>query len=75
MKTINLLPEWYFQQHQQKKKLRMHIACMVVLAGGCVGAKLVGRSRVGAMEEHCTDLRARVTQAGDVNAKLAGATG
>ncbi len=71
MKTINLLPEWYFRQHQQKKKLRMHIACMVVLAGGCVGATFVGRSRVGAMEEHCTDLGARVTQAGDVNAKLA----
>jgi Tfp pilus assembly protein PilN len=38
MKTVNLLPAWYLQQHRQKRNSRLHVLCMLALAGLMAGA-------------------------------------
>jgi hypothetical protein len=38
MKTVNLLPDWYLAQRRQKRRIRMHLAAMLVLGGLLAGA-------------------------------------
>lgn len=46
MKTINLLPGWYLQQHRQKRRLRLHALAMIALAGAFFGAWSLGQKNL-----------------------------
>jgi len=37
MKSVNLLPNWYLQQHRQKRNVRLHVLTMLGLAGVMAG--------------------------------------
>jgi hypothetical protein len=44
MKTVNLLPDWYLNEHRQKKRLALHFALMLALGGAMLTWHMMGRN-------------------------------
>jgi hypothetical protein len=65
MKTVNLLPDWYLAQQQQKRNLRVHLAVMVVLGLAACGFTLAARHRLGTLAAERDLLAAKVNDVGD----------
>jgi Tfp pilus assembly protein PilN len=61
MKTVNLLPPWYIQQHRRNSFLRLHLAIMVALGAGMLGANWVGQQRVSALNHRRDELARQLT--------------
>ncbi len=46
MKTVNLLPEWYFDQQRRGRNLRRHVGFMLLLCAAGIGWTFIGRVRI-----------------------------
>jgi hypothetical protein len=70
MKTVNLLPQWYIQQQQQGKNLRVHLGIMVLLGAALMGAKIAAVEHVSSLRNAREALSQRVNTVGDPNPQL-----
>jgi hypothetical protein len=70
MKTVNLLPDWYLNQQQQKKNLRVHVAVMIALGISAFGFTFFARHRIATLSAERAALAGKVTEVGDPDAKL-----
>jgi hypothetical protein len=70
MKTVNLLPDWYLLQQQQKRNLRLHIAVMVGLGLCAFGFTFVARQRIATLSAERSALAAKANEVGDPDPKL-----
>jgi Tfp pilus assembly protein PilN len=75
MKTVNLLPSWYLQQHRQKRHLQMHLAAMLVLAGALFGAWTLGQKDIARQNATRDGLAAKLAAIADPQALLREAQG
>jgi hypothetical protein len=75
MKTVNLLPGWYLQQARHRRRLRLHVAAMLALAGVLVGAWSLGQKDVARRNAQRDALAAQVAGIADPQAALREAQG
>jgi hypothetical protein len=70
MKTVNLLPGWYLQQHRQMRRLQLHIAAMLALAGAMFGVWTLGQKDIARQNEKRSTLAARLDSLTDPQGQL-----
>jgi hypothetical protein len=71
MKRVNLLPEWYVQQHRLTRALRVHVAVMVALGASLAGAIWLGKQQVQALNRERDHVTATLQSVRDPQKELA----
>lgn len=71
MKTVNLLPEWYLNEHRQKKRFALHLTLMLALAGVMLTWHMIGRSELTHLQNQRHTLAHKASQLADPTAEIA----
>ncbi len=70
MKTVNLLPQWYVHQRHGQKRIKFHIAAMILLGTGMFSATWLGRQKLAADATRRDHLKAQLEMTKDPAAEL-----